>query len=170
MLFLIPVGGGIPAGILLAQKNGLSWPVSSSLYFLSDVVLAFSFEPILRALVWLGNRVPAIAHAAAVVRMAMERTAQQYAGLSPGPFMLVMIAFGVDPMTGRAAAMAAGHGFITGWAIAIAGDMLYFWVVALATVKLNGVLKSPDAAVATVLLLMFLVPVLVRKAKAALAR
>ena len=32
MLFLLPVGGGIPAGVLLARANGLSWPVTAGLY------------------------------------------------------------------------------------------------------------------------------------------
>ena len=26
MLFLIPIGGGIPAGVLLARDHGLAWP------------------------------------------------------------------------------------------------------------------------------------------------
>ena len=50
MLFLLPVGGGIPAGVLLARANGLSWPVTAGLYFVSDVVLAVAFEPVLRLL------------------------------------------------------------------------------------------------------------------------
>jgi len=56
----------------------------------------------------------------------MARSVAHFSGTGAGPFALVMIAFGVDPMTGRATALAAGHGFVTGWALAIAGDMLYF--------------------------------------------
>jgi len=48
MLFLLPVGSGIPAGVLLARANGLSWPVTAGLYFVSDVALAVAFEPVLR--------------------------------------------------------------------------------------------------------------------------
>jgi len=47
-LFLIPVGGGIPAGVLLAHSKGLAWPITAGLYLVSDVVLAIAFEPILR--------------------------------------------------------------------------------------------------------------------------
>ena len=44
-LFLIPVGGGIPAGVMLAQAKGVAWPVTTLLYLVSDIILAFLFEP-----------------------------------------------------------------------------------------------------------------------------
>ena len=50
-LFLLPVGGGIPAGVLLAQSKGLAWPITTGLYLVSDVVLplplnrSFGFLP-----------------------------------------------------------------------------------------------------------------------------
>jgi hypothetical protein len=165
-LFLIPIGGGIPAGVLLAKKLGLLWPVTAGLYFVSDVILAFAFEPIMLALAALGRRVPAFARMAEVFRTSMERTSQQY-GSGAGPFALVMIAFGVDPMTGRGAAAVAGHGFLAGWAIAITGDMLYFGVVMAATLKLNSILGNPEGAVALVLGAMFLIPLLVRRLRTA---
>ncbi|TPW21554.1 MAG: hypothetical protein FD126_574 [Elusimicrobia bacterium] len=164
-LFLIPVGGGIPAGVLLAQKLGLRWPVTAALYFVSDVLLAFAFEPVLLGLAAVGRRVPSFARLAAAFRESMDRTSAHY-GKGAGPFALVMIAFGVDPMTGRGAAAAAGHGFVAGWAIAIAGDMMYFGVVMAATLKLSDVLGSPDRAVAAVLAAMFLLPMLARRFRA----
>ena len=69
-----------------------------------------------------------------------------------------MISFGVDPMTGRASAHAAGHGFITGWAIAIAGDMIYFAVIAVTTLKLNSYFKDPNTTMWIILAAMFSVP------------
>ena len=60
-LFLIPVGGGIPAGVLLAKKIGLRWPLTAALYFVSDVILAFAFEPVMLGLAALGRRLPAFA-------------------------------------------------------------------------------------------------------------
>lgn len=163
-LFLIPVGGGIPAGVLLAQKLGLRWPVTAALYFVSDVVLAFAFEPVMLALAAVGRRIPAFARFAAAFKEQMDRTSASY-GKGAGPFALVMIAFGVDPMTGRGAAAAAGHGFLAGWAIAITGDMMYYALVAAATLKLSSVLGSPDQAVAGILLAMFLIPLAARKLK-----
>ena len=76
-----------------------------------------------------------------------------------------MIAFGVDPMTGPAAAMAKGHGFAAGWAVAIAGDMLYYAVVAMTTLRLNAYVKDPKTAMLTVLVGMLVVPLAVRRAK-----
>ncbi|TBR25727.1 hypothetical protein EPO15_01565, partial [bacterium] len=162
------VGGGIPAGVLMAQKIGLRWPVTAALYFVSDVILAFAFEPVMHGLAAVGRRIPPFARFAAAFREQMDKTSAQY-GKGAGPFALVMIAFGVDPMTGRGAAAAAGHGFVAGWAIAIAGDMMYYALVAAATLKLSHVLGSPDQVVAVVLLGMFLVPTLGRKLKTALA-
>ncbi|MDD5305582.1 MAG: hypothetical protein PHS14_20985 [Elusimicrobia bacterium] len=170
MLFLIPVGGGIPAGVLLARKSGLAWPAAAGLYFISDVILAFAFEPILRLFVSLGRKIPVLARVAAAMKVIMDRTAAHYGGVGAGPFTLVMIAFGVDPMTGRAAAMAAGHGFVAGWAIAIAGDMLYYGVIAYTTLRLNAYFKDPNTTMMIVLGAMIVVPVLVRRVKLAYSK
>jgi len=169
MLFLIPIGGGIPAGVLLGQKNGLGWPVMSFLYFVSDVILAFLFEPVLKLLGVIAQRVPNFGKFAAAYRQAMEKTAAPYGG-SGGPLTLIMIAFGVDPMTGRAAAAAAGHGFVTGWILAISGDMLYFFVIMIATLKLSAILGSPDRAMWIILVAMILVPIAIGRLKTAFSR
>jgi hypothetical protein len=65
-------------------------------------------------------------------------------------------------MTGRATALAAGHGVVAGWAFAIAGDMLYYAVLALTTLQLNSYIKNPEVTVLVVLGAMMLVPMLVR--------
>ena len=166
-LFLIPIGGGIPAGVLMARKVGLAWPVTAGLYFVSDVILAFAFEPVLRALVALGRRIPLLARVTVALQIAMERVAAHYGGRAAGPFTLVMIAFGVDPMTGRAAALASGHGFVTGWAIAITGDMLYYAVVAFTTLRLNAYFKDPNTTMLIVLAGMIIVPLVIRRIKTA---
>jgi hypothetical protein len=75
-----------------------------------------------------------------------------------------MIAFGLDPMTGRASALAAGHGFLAGWAFAIAGDMLYYAVIAVTTLRLNAFIKDPSTTVWIVLGAMLALPLLVRGA------
>ena len=71
-----------------------------------------------------------------------------------------MIAFGVDPMTGRAAALANGHGFVGGWAVAIAGDMLYYAVIAFTTLQLNAYFKDPNTVMFIVLAGMIVFAVL----------
>ena len=163
MLFLLPVGGGIPAGVLLARANGLAWPMTAGLYFVSDVLLALAFEPVLRILVALSGKVPFLARFGAAMKIAMARSVAHFHGTGAGPVSLVMIAFGVDPMTGRATALAAGHGFIAGWAIAIAGDMLYYAVIALTTLRLNTYFRNPDTTMWIVLGAMLVVPILVRQ-------
>jgi hypothetical protein len=165
MLFLIPIGGGIPAGVLMAKTRGIGWPMMTFLYFVSDVILAFLFEPILKLVILAGKKLPALARMTEAMRQAMKKTSDYYGGAGAGPFMLVMIAFGVDPMTGRTAAAAAGHGFVAGWSIAIAGDMLYFLLIAAATLKLNAALGDPNRTMAIILVGMLVAPMLVRKAK-----
>lgn len=162
MLFLIPVGGGIPAGVLLARSRGIGWPIMMALYFISDVILACAFEPILRLLIVAGRRVAFLGRVTAAMREVMRRTASQY-GSAGGPLTLIMIAFGVDPMTGRAAAAAAGHGFVSGWLIAIAGDMLYFLVLMVSTLWLNSILGDGAWTMGIMLVLMLVLPSLIRR-------
>lgn len=161
-LFLLPVGGGIPAGVLLADSRGLAWPVTAALYLASDVVLAVVFEPILRLLAAVAKKVRCLARVGAVSKALSERSAQHFSGTGAGPMALVMIAFGVDPMTGRTAALAAGYGFVGGWAVAIAGDMLYYAVIALTTLRLNSYFHDPNTVMLIVLAGMFLVPMVVQ--------
>ena len=162
MLFLLPVGGGIPAGVLLARAKGLAWPLTAGLYFVSDVLLALAFEPILRLFAAWGTKVPFLARLKVAMKAAMARSVALFSSPGAGPFALVMIAFGVDPMTGRATALAAGYGFLAGWTLAIAGDMLYFAVIALTTLRLNAYFRNPNTTILVVLGAMIVVPILVR--------
>ncbi|MBJ6751857.1 hypothetical protein [Geomonas anaerohicana] len=162
-LFLIPVGGGIPAGVLLAKAKGLAWPVTTLLYLVSDVILAVAFEPLLRVIAFICGKIPFLRRVSAAIRAANARSAAQFQVNATGPVSLVMISFGVDPMTGRASALAAGHGFVAGWAFAIAGDMLYFAVIAFSTLRLNKYIKDPDTTMWIILALMLVVPMVVRR-------
>ncbi|MDE2105223.1 MAG: hypothetical protein KGL39_48810 [Patescibacteria group bacterium] len=169
LLFLIPVGGGIPAGVLLGKTRGLSWEVVAGLYFVSDVILALAFEPVLRGFVLLARRVPFLARVGAAMKESMARTAATFTP-GAGPIALIMIAFGVDPMTGRSAALAAGHGFVGGWTLAITGDMLYYGVIAVSTLRLNRIIKNPNTTMWIILGAMFLLPMLVRRLREGFAR
>jgi len=170
LLFLLPVGGGIPAGVLLARARGLGWPLTAGLYLVSDVALALAFEPILLFLVAHGGRVPFLARLGAAMKLSMARSVAHLGGTASGPVALIMVAFGLDPMTARATALAAGHGFLTGWALAITGDMLYYAVIAITTLRLNAYFHNPATTMWIVLGGMFLVPVLVRKVRSLAAR
>lgn len=161
-LFLIPVGGGIPAGVMLAQSKGVAWPLTTLLYLISDILLALAFEPILRLFAALCGKVPVLALVGATLKASTARTISHFSGTGAGPITLIMIAFGVDPMTGRASAHAAGHGFIAGWAFAIAGDMIYFAVIAISTLRLNTYIQDPNITTLIICAGMFCVPLLVR--------
>lgn len=172
LLFLIPAGGGIPAGAILAQQRGIGWPAMSALYFISDVILAMLFEPAMRLLIRAFRHVPAMARVVEAVKLAVALMTARYGGASAGPVALILFAFLADPMSGRVATALAGHGPLSGWALSIAGDMLYFWVIAYSTLTLNAAIGSAYLAVALVMAAMFLLPVvlpaLARRVRAAL--
>ncbi len=59
--------------------------------------------------------------------------------------------------------MAAGHGFLMGWAFAIAGDMLYYAVhCTVSTLRLSRYFRDPGTAEWIVLGAMIAVPLIVR--------
>ena len=162
MLFLIPIGGGIPAGVIMARNGGIGWPVMMALYFVSDVILACAFEPILKLMIAAGRRVAFLARVTDALRHAVRKTTAPY-GSAAGPLALILIAFGVDPMTGRAAAEAAGHGFLSGWAIAITGDMMYFTLIMVSTLWLNSILGDGNWTTVIIMAAMFIVPELIKR-------
>ena len=162
LLFSIPIGGGIPAGVLLAQSRGLTWPVMTLLYLLSDIVLACWFEPMVKLMVLGGKRSPFLARFNQALKQSMQQTISKY-GINPHPFTLIVVAFGVDPMTGRTAALAAGHGFISGWTLAILGDMIFFSVLMASTLWLHHILGDGTWTAVIIMVLMIGVPALVKK-------
>ncbi len=162
LLFTIPIGGGIPAGVVLAQSRGIGWMAMTVLYLVSDVLLAFLFEPLMMLVLLAAKRFHFLGRVQVAMKDATDKTIARY-GAKPGPFMLILIAFGVDPMTGRAAALARGHGFLAGWAIAIIGDMLFFGVVMVSTIWLNNILGDGTWTAVIIMVLMMAVPAIVRR-------
>ncbi len=165
LLFLIPIGGGIPAGVILAQKRAIEWPEMLLLYFFSDVVLAFLFEPIMWTIAWMGKRIPQIARIHEAMKLAMKNMTARY-GVKPSPLTLILVSFGVDPMTGRAAAVFAGHGFLMGWTFAIIGDLLFFLVIMISTIWLNGILGDGTWTIVIIVAGMILIPWAFRRLRA----
>lgn len=161
-LFIIPVGGGIPAGVVLANKKGIQWPIMMALYFVSDVLLAIVFEPLMLMIIRVFKHSPRMQRFVQAYKLSMQKSVERY-GVNPGPFTLILISFGIDPMTGRTAAHAAGHGFVTGWLIAIAGDMVFFSVLMVSTLWLNNVLGDGTWTAIIIMTAMFLVPYLIRR-------
>lgn len=164
LLFIIPVGGGIPAGVLLAQSRGIGWLITMGIYLVSDIALACVFEPIMILLVYASKHYPILARMREAFQKSVGKIVASY-GAKPGPFLLVVIAFGVDPMTGRAAALAAGHNFFTGWLIAILGDMIFFSIVMISTIWLNHLLGDGTWTAVIIMIAMFGIPALIRRWK-----
>lgn len=161
-LFLVPVGGGIPAGVILADQLQLGWATTAFLYLISDVILALVFEPAMLLFLSLSSRSPRMmAFRTHLARSMAQVTRVPSFHLSP--FRLILLTFGTDPMTGRSIAKAAGHGFLSGWLLTIIGDMIFFSVVMISTLYLNSVLGNGVAAAVIVTLLILAMPSLLRK-------
>lgn len=161
LLFLVPVGGGIPAGVLLGRDGGVSPLAMLVLYFVSDWILAVVFEPMLLGLRWLGRRIGFFGRLAHGFRTLIARTGMQEG--NRGPLGLILVSFSIDPMTGRAATAAAGHGFFPGWMLAITGDMFYFAMLMVSTLWLDHTLGNERWTIGIMLLVTLFLPSLVRR-------
>jgi hypothetical protein len=162
LLFTVPIGGGIPAGVVLAKNREIPWQIMCGLYFISDIILACAFEPIMLLFIHYSKTNPHLAR----IRVALKKVTDQSVGrfgLKPGPFTLILITFGTDPMTGRSVAKASGHGFFAGWALTIAGDMIFFVVLMASTLWLDNILGNGTLAAIIIVVLMLILPPLIRR-------
>jgi hypothetical protein len=161
LLFCVPLGAGIPSGVLLGHADRLGAPFIIFLYVVSDVVLAAFFEPVLRGLAFASRRVPALARTRAALTHVLE--AMLPAGSVAGPTAIVFTGFGLGLPFGRALAAVVGYGLVSGWLLSIAGDSTYFLLGMVSTLWLLDVFGDPRAAVLAALVLMLVVPLLLRR-------
>jgi hypothetical protein len=164
-VFLIPFGGGIPAGVLLAKSRGIDWPLTTLLYLFSDMILACLFEPMMYLFIKYTKHTQFFARWAQAYKTSINKSGFKY-GRTSSPLSLIILSFGVDPMTGRAAARAAGHRFMTGWTLAICGDMIFFVLIMASTLWLNNILGNGTWAAVIIMVLMIVVPLLIERCKA----
>jgi hypothetical protein len=134
------------------------------LYLISDVILAVVFESVLRLVLRLGKGNQRFERLSAALKKSTLHAASRF-GIRPSPLTLIWISFGVDPMTGRTAALAAGHGFVTGWLIAVTGDMFFFAVLLVSTLWLNSVLGDGTLTAVIIMVAMFAIPALTRRVR-----
>lgn len=153
LLFLIPAGGGIPAGIILAKTRGLSWLATAGIYLIGDLIVACLYEIILRLFLRASEHKPFFARLRYAFQLTTQKLAEKY-GLRPGPLSLITLAFSTEPMTGRALTKAAGYGVFTGWALTLTGDLLYFFLILASTLWLNHILGNGTWAVIIVMIVM----------------
>jgi hypothetical protein len=162
LLFCLPIGGGIPLGVIMARDAGLSPALTAALYCASDVVLAFTTEPMLALLRWLSRRIAFLARIGQVFGRLTGSAGLQDGGVR-GPLGLILLAFSVSPTTGRAAAAAAGHGFVSGWTLAIIGDMVYFGVLMVTTLWVSSVFGDDRLTIGGVLIGTWILPLVIRR-------
>jgi hypothetical protein len=162
LLFLMPIGGGIPLGVLMARDSGAAPHFTALLYLASDLLGAITNEPLLWLVVLLGRWWPPLSRLGAhLVRLSM-RTGLRDGG-ARGPLGLIVLTFSTSLLTGRSAAAAAGHGFLSGWTLAIAGDMLYFGLLMVSTLWLSSVLGDQRLTVGLVFGITLIAPLLLRR-------
>jgi hypothetical protein len=169
LLFCVPIGGGIPFGVIMARDAGISPAATAGLYFLSDLVLAVTTEPVLALLRWLSKRIEFLARIGHVFARFTGTAGLRDEGMR-GPLGLVLVAFSVSPTTGRAAAAAAGHGFVSGWAIAITGDMLYFCLLMATTLWVSSIFGDDRLTIGAVLIGTWVLPLVIRRIRQRSAR
>jgi len=148
--------------VILAQNGGVPPLGTAALYFLSDIFLAFTAEPFLAFVRWLARRIPALARVGDVLTRFSAKAGLRGEG-ARGPLELILVSFAVSPMTGRAAAAAAGHGFVPGWALAITGDMAYFVVLMVSTLWLHAAVGDDRLTIGLMLGVSLLLPLLLRR-------
>jgi hypothetical protein len=164
LVFVMPTVVGIPLGVIMARDAGLSPLVSAGLYFMSDLVLAVTAEPMVALLRWVGRHVEFVDRLGKRLGRFTETTGLKEGGVR-GPLGLILVSFTVNPLAGRAAAAAAGHGFFSGWALAIAGDMIYFALIMVSTLWISSVFGNDRLAIGVVLIVAFLAPILLRRVR-----
>lgn len=161
LLFCIPGGIGIPPGVLLGHQGGLAPLVMSILYFVSDIVLACVFEPLLIILAALARRLPLLRRIANRILAAVSRTMP--ANNASAPTGIALAGFGAGLPFGRALAAIAGFGLVSSWLFTIAGDMAYFGLGMASTLWFVDLLGNPRMAAFAGLAVMFVVPAIIRR-------
>ena len=151
-----------PFCTMILNDQGFVWQVTAALYFFSDLILACIFEPLLLIFISFSRKSERLRRVGDAMKLAMQKTTSRY-GDRGGAFTLIAIAFGSDPMTGRSVAVAAGHGFFMGWVFAITGDMLYFGVLMISTLWLDGILGNGTWTTVIIMIAMIAVPWAIRR-------
>jgi hypothetical protein len=185
LLFLVPIGGGIPLGVLMARDAipamfspyveaivspsllPLVMPVvtplvMAAMYLVSDIVMAITHEPMFILLGWLAGIVPVLGKIRDFMVKSTSRVGLRDGG-KRGPLGLILFSFTVDPVSARGAAAAAGHGFFVGWTLAIIGDMVYFAVLMTATLWLSGIFGDDRITVGATLIVVWGLSWLIRR-------
>jgi hypothetical protein len=162
LMFVMPLAAGIPFGVIMARDAGLSPLTTAGLYLVSDLVLAVTAEPFLALLRWLGKRVAFVGRLGHFFSRATDSVGLSE-GRVRGPLGLILFSFSISPTSGRAAAAAAGHGFVSGWTLAIIGDMLFFGMLMATTLWVASVFGDSRQTIGAIAIAVWVLPLLIRR-------
>jgi len=175
-LFWMPVGPGIPAGVLLAQHLRVAPVVTFGLYALSDLLAMIILHPLYSLLRAQGRRNATVRKIGQrVLRVAMIGTRRPTAEevragrLGPALFRIATVGFGVDIYTAGALATGLPIPRLPGWAAALAGDLVWFALLLGSSVAAAQVFDERGVMV-VVLVVTVLGPWLARRIFPALRR
>jgi hypothetical protein len=174
-LFWLPVGPGVPAGVLLARHAGINPAMTFSLYFLSDLLGACICHPWFSIMRRAGGRVPLLASLGQrLMRLAtlgtgisLEAMADQAPGGTRGSLPLLFrigtVGFGVDVYTAGMLAVGLPVRRIPGWLAAIAGDLVWFSILLATSIATAAVTGDDRVTAAVMVVVMIAVPPLARR-------
>lgn len=162
LLFVIPTGAGIPAGVLLGQRLGLGIGSMSGLYLGSGLLRAALFEPLLR---WVaqrrreGGRFSQLSDSTRILLARHEWLSRAMRGA----WAPLIVGYNLDPMAGRVAAAAVGMGWLRGWTLALIADFAYFISTAVPTLWLQRLVGNEWLTLLVVMVLSAAIPMLWRR-------
>ena len=166
LLFVIPTGAGIPAGVLLGHRIGLGAASMSGLYVGSGLLRAALFEPAFRwaerrrhADGWL-DRWRDRGHAVLARHPMLGRALR-------GAWAPLVVSYNLDPMAGRVAAAAVGMGWLRGWGLALLADFVYFVSTAVPTLWLQRIFGNEWLSLLLFIVLSIAISFLPRAARSA---
>jgi hypothetical protein len=162
LIFLSPFGPGAVAGIVLARSQGLAPGTTIGLYVLSDVVTAAILEPLVQ-------RFRRWAHHSPIGQKLLASFARvasltQVAGGRYGlPIGLFICTFATDFFTAAIISTGLALARLVAWTCIIAGDVLWFLIIFLASVSLAAFLSDNRILFVVTLIVGFGLPYLMRK-------
>jgi len=162
LMFVMPLAAGIPFGVIMARDAGVSPLGTAGLYLVSDFVMALVAEPMLVLLRRLAKRVVAVGRTGRALTQASSILGLND-GRVRGPLGLIVLSFSLNPILSRAASVAAGHGFLVGWALAIIGDMIFFGMLMATTLWVANVFGDSRQIIGALALGVWLLPMLIQR-------
>jgi len=162
VVFILPWGPGAPAGIILARKEGLSPLLIVLLYVLSDVVTAIILEPLVRLLRSRGSR-------SEVGRRILDSfnrlgsITQVTSGRLGLPLGLFTFTFATDFFTASIASTGLPLRRIFAWVCIIAGDVVWFLIILLASLGIAAFLSDDRILFVGTMVIGFALPPLLRR-------